>query len=440
MSTTCSTKGCGRSAAIGPHCVTCGLEHAHRRSDAAAAKVAPGRCTPDRASVTFTPARARRTGAQVATRPTRSPAVRTRAPHPPVHFRPARRRTATTSRTDGLVLRLLRRLFSRSARSTSSSNRDYSTLVVVALLGVLLVSQGRQDTIPDDPAAAAPPATAEATAPAPAPEVVAASGQMQEVLRIAQAEVGYEEGPNNRNKYGAAYGVDNTLWCMQFVWWVFWETGAGHLIHPKTAFTPTAADWHRDRGQWHSTPQVGDLVFFNWPKDRVDRIQHVEIVIEVRPDSIITIGGNTGSGPAGSQDDGDGVWRRERPLDGSVVGFGRPAYAGRRPPARLRGSLTPSPNRRTSMDFLLQPMTWQHAVPFLVLWLLTVAVMWRRYIRWSAERSRRLGISRHEEQPLLEAQQHLTPVDREWLAQQGWEDPSHDFKTISRRQRRSRRQ
>ncbi len=348
MSTTCSTKASHGPAVIGPHCVECGLEHAHRRAAAVSAQIAPTRSAstrssvPGRSSVTFTPARARRPASELAPRPVRAPAS-TRTTRSPVHFRPARRPTKPTSRTDGLVLRLarwlacwlLRRLgFSRSAAPTSSSNRDYSPLVVVVLLGVLLVSQGRQDTIPADPAAAAPPPIA-AEAPAsaaeptvePAPEPAAPAAQMQEVLRIAQDEVGYQEGPRNRNRYGAAYGVDNTLWCMQFVWWVFREAGAGHLIHPRTAFTPTAAQWHRDRDQWHDTPQVGDLAFFNWPKDRVDRIQHVEIVIEVRDRSMITIGGNTGSGPAGSQDDGDGVWVRERPLDGSVVGFGRPAYA-----------------------------------------------------------------------------------------------------------------
>jgi hypothetical protein len=226
-------------------------------------------------------------------------------------------------------LSLVRRLLSWIERSKSSrgttkeGRRDYSPLVVFGLLVALLVSQDPQDTVVSDAAAgAAPPAAAQDAATA----VPAPTAQVEEVLQIARAEIGYREGPNNKNRYGAAYGVDNTFWCQQFVWWVFREAGAADLIHPQTAYTPTAADWHRDRGQWSTTPQVGSLVFFNWPNDSKDRIQHVGIVEAVGPGFITTIEGNTGPGNAGAQDDGDGVWRRQRPLDASIVGFGHPAY------------------------------------------------------------------------------------------------------------------
>lgn len=188
-------------------------------------------------------------------------------------------------------------------------DRDQVT-AIVSLLLVALVLLRDPDAVTESP-----------------PDIAAVSApsvQANAVLRVAQAEIGYEEGARNRNKYGAAYGVDNTLWCMQFAWWVGQQAGAGDLI-PKTAFTPTAARWYRDRGQWSTEPRVGSLVFFNWP-DRLDRIQHVEIVEAIGANSITTIGGNTGSGPSGSQDDGDGVWRRDRPRDASIVGYGHPAY------------------------------------------------------------------------------------------------------------------
>lgn len=148
----------------------------------------------------------------------------------------------------------------------------------------------------------------------------------EQVLSVARAEIGYREGPNNANKYGAAYGMPNVAWCMQFMWWVFKQAGASALIHPKTAYTPTAYDWHRARGETSTTPRVGSLVFFNWP-DSVNRIQHVGIVEAVEPNAVVTIEGNTQAGTAGNQSDGGGVYRRRRARNASIVGYGHPAYA-----------------------------------------------------------------------------------------------------------------
>jgi len=76
-------------------------------------------------------------------------------------------------------------------------------------------------------------------------------------------------------------------------------------------------------------------VFFDWP-DSVNRIQHVGIVEAVEPAAIVTIEGNTTSGTAGNQSAGDGVWRRRRARNSSIVGYGRPRYtttSTARPPA-----------------------------------------------------------------------------------------------------------
>jgi hypothetical protein len=147
----------------------------------------------------------------------------------------------------------------------------------------------------------------------------------EDVLRVARAELGYREGTNNANKYGAAYGMNNVAWCMQFCWWVFREAGASSLIHPKTAYTPTAASWHRARGTFSTTPRVGSLVFFDWP-DSVHRIQHVGIVEVVEANAVVVIEGNTQSGTAGNQSDGGGVCRRRRARNSSIAGYGHPAY------------------------------------------------------------------------------------------------------------------
>jgi surface antigen len=147
-----------------------------------------------------------------------------------------------------------------------------------------------------------------------------------DVLAAARSQLGTVEKPpgSNCTRYGAAYGGNGQAWCAKFVWWVFRESHASGLI-PKAAYTPTFAQWFRDHGRWGSTPRPGAVVFFDFPGDGVNRISHVGLVEAVNRDGTIqTIEGNTCSGRAGSQRDGDGVWRRTRRT--GIAGFGYPAY------------------------------------------------------------------------------------------------------------------
>jgi surface antigen len=145
------------------------------------------------------------------------------------------------------------------------------------------------------------------------------------VLDRARSQIGTVEARDGSNPYGRAYGADRVAWCAEFQWWCFTQAGAGALI-PKTAYTPTMASWYQQKGRADRTPRAGSLVFYNWPGDGVDRIQHVGIVEAVNPDgTITTIEGNTTSGVAGNQSAGGGVWRRRRSTS-SVVLYGHPAY------------------------------------------------------------------------------------------------------------------
>jgi CHAP domain len=131
-----------------------------------------------------------------------------------------------------------------------------------------------------------------------------------DVLATARSQLGTVERPpgSNRTPYGAAYGRDGEAWCAKFVWWVFRQSRGSALI-PKTAFTPTLAQWFRDHGQWGTKPRPGALVFFDFPNDGLRRISHVALVEAVHPDGTIqTIEGNTSRGVRGSQRDGDGDW------------------------------------------------------------------------------------------------------------------------------------
>lgn len=145
------------------------------------------------------------------------------------------------------------------------------------------------------------------------------------ILAVAETQEGYTESPagSNRTKFGEWYGVNGQPWCAIFLSWLFRFDPT--IVGGKFAYTPSWAAHFRSVGAWGNVPKRGALVFFDFP-DSVDRIQHVEIVKSYDASTITTIGGNTSSGPGGSQSNGGGVYQRVRPRDGSIVGYGYPAY------------------------------------------------------------------------------------------------------------------
>jgi hypothetical protein len=214
-----------------------------------------------------------------------------------------------------LPSRLLELLRLGRTRARGLTAQDKRILAYFAV--ALVVAMGGQV----DLATAAPLA---APAALPAGAHVATTTQ---VLDLARAQIGTVEAPDGSTPYHGDYGLAaDQPWCAIFLWDVFQDAGGADSIHPRTAFTPTLASWFRDRGQWTATPTVGALVFYDWPADSRDRIQHVGIVESFTPTTITTIEGNTSNSNAGSQDDGDGVWRRTRPRDASIVGYGLPTY------------------------------------------------------------------------------------------------------------------
>jgi CHAP domain-containing protein len=196
-----------------------------------------------------------------------------------------------------------------------------------------------------------------------------------QILDMARSQLGTIQQKNGSNKYGIAYGMDQVAWCAEFQWWVFTSAGAANLI-PKTAYTPTFYSWFQQKGQASKTPKVGSLVFFDWPGDGVNRIQHVGIVEAINADgSITTIEGNTTSGNAGDQSNGGGVFRRKRALS-LVVGFGHPAYDGAAAPApatpasagdmaTLQRGMGPNDSRVMALQRFLNAYNWQPELPLI---------------------------------------------------------------------------
>ena len=166
----------------------------------------------------------------------------------------------------------------------------------------------------------------------------APQGTAERLVEIATAEVGYieEAVPENKTKYQKA----NQPWCGAFVNWCGKKAG---VEIPNTVYTPTGADAFKKMKRWQegetAQPQAGDIVYFDFPSDGVDRISHVGIVVKDNQDGTVTcIEGNTSSDKKGDQRNGGEVCLKIRAykkknrnkfkpnLPVAIVGFGRPKF------------------------------------------------------------------------------------------------------------------
>ena len=70
------------------------------------------------------------------------------------------------------------------------------------------------------------------------------------IIARATSQIGYKEGPNNSNKYGRWYGMDNESWCAMFVSWVFSCEHALGAIATNShgyAYCPSLLSWAKER-------------------------------------------------------------------------------------------------------------------------------------------------------------------------------------------------
>jgi len=132
----------------------------------------------------------------------------------------------------------------------------------------------------------------------------------EEILAIAAEEIGYHEEPGKRNKYGKWFGKDGVPWCMEFVQWVYAQTGAP--LPYKTASCGELLRWYQKNQPdcIAKTPIPGCVVIFDWPGTRYDT-DHTGIFEGMGKLTITTIDGNTSN-----ESEGNGGWveRRTRKL------------------------------------------------------------------------------------------------------------------------------
>ena len=136
-------------------------------------------------------------------------------------------------------------------------------------------------------------------------------------------------------------GANYLPWCGSFIMWCAKKVG---LVIPNVILTSAGAQSFQSRKRWQdaatATPEPGDLAFFDFPGDAVERISHIGIVIgvEARKGIVHTIEGNTSGDSKGDQRNGGMVafktrtykkirrFRLKRREPVSIVGFGRPKF------------------------------------------------------------------------------------------------------------------
>lgn len=165
---------------------------------------------------------------------------------------------------------------------------------------------------------------------------MAEQGTAERLIEVARQELGTVEGPkDNETKYGAFMKANFQPWCGSFVNWCANEAG---VKIPNTVYTPSGAAAFKKAKSWTDAdiadPEPGDIAYFDFPSDGVDRISHVGIVIKNNGDGTVwCIEGNTSSDDKGSQRNGGEVCRKLRAYKKNkktpyiaIVGFGRPKF------------------------------------------------------------------------------------------------------------------
>lgn len=136
----------------------------------------------------------------------------------------------------------------------------------------------------------------------------------EKLIHIAEREAGYLEkksnkgldsktanaGSNNYTKYARDIypSLQAQPWCDMFVDWcfvhAFGQIRAKELLCGGfSAYTPTSAQYYKDKGQYHKkVPQSGDQIFF---RNNI-RICHTGIVTAVDGKKVYTVEGNTSAG------------------------------------------------------------------------------------------------------------------------------------------------
>ena len=152
----------------------------------------------------------------------------------------------------------------------------------------------------------------------------------EEIAVIAEQELGNQEVPVNKTKYGKWYGLDGNPWCAMFVSWVYGQAGLSKSVAASTkkgfASCDAGLKWFAKKGQIVPVGQAkpGDIAFFQFDEDA--QADHVGIVHKNDGKGTLWVyEGNTSGDTKGSQSNGDGAFLKKRAYK-LIMGVARPAY------------------------------------------------------------------------------------------------------------------
>lgn len=177
---------------------------------------------------------------------------------------------------------------------------------------------------------------------------------VEDVIKIAKAEVGYTEketksnldsktanaGDENITKY--ARDLDKITnfyngrkqgcsWCDIFVDWCFYKayglSNARRLLCQPTkscgAGCKYSKQYYQNKNRYYSLPKIGDQIFFSNSKNE---ICHTGIVYDVSNSYVYTIEGNTSSASGVVANGGVVAYKKYRLKYKYIDGYGRPDY------------------------------------------------------------------------------------------------------------------
>jgi hypothetical protein len=140
---------------------------------------------------------------------------------------------------------------------------------------------------------------------------------IKKLMELCEASVGYTEGANNDTTFGKWYGLNNQPWCAMSASKMYFDAGAiASVANTKKGFASCDA-WLKYLTKNNQIVPIGqakrgDLVFFQFDDDAAP--DHVGIVKghNIKLKRINVYEGNTSSGKAGSQSNGDGFYLKKR--------------------------------------------------------------------------------------------------------------------------------
>ena len=151
---------------------------------------------------------------------------------------------------------------------------------------------------------------------------------IKKVMDLCNASLGYTESKNNDTIFGKWYGLNNQPWCAMSASKMYFDAGMIKTVaNTKKGFASCDA-WLKYLTKNNQIipigqAKAGDIVFFQFDEDA--QADHVGIVKNHNTlrKVLHVYEGNTSSGKAGSQSNGDGFYLKKRDYK-TIMAVGRP--------------------------------------------------------------------------------------------------------------------